>query len=1121
MKKFFRLRQFTSNTCWIVFSILLALWTTVLWVQEDPWAIQQAERELSKLLSSLYSCQVQGSITRIRLFRGHLLMKNVHAEGDGWHWDAPRLAIAWVWTDLLKTHSMLKLTLVFDQAVMHSHLNPKAATIQDALPIMSHIQKWLEPAKFAIPIAISSCTLQKTTLHVFEQGTCPYAPKQRRAPPAHPEPVEGCNSKRAEQGYSGTSHFFLSTFETPGAWETVIGITDAVSYQNGAPLGSIRNGQVTWLVPSDKAKAPTIKAELRATTPHYLPGTYAIKLDWQDRLWTGTIQQHAGSLQAKGTLGKDDLQITGTFPLSALTKLLPALKTYPAQGNAHVSATVPIPVTGAAWGKNADADIRISQLQIAGYPVPDISFKVHKRHTKITGAITITGILDVSKLQTTLHAAISGPFGVLTNLLPTARIYPVQGTLQIATTLPAGSNLAAWGNNVDAQASTSQVQIAGYALPDAALQFQKHDKKITGSLESHQKFPGFQTSLTFANNSLEGHLSLQAPPSLKIPGVQIPAGSGPIRTTWQLDGSWNGGIVTVTLPTTIELPGIKIHDGACTIRATWQPEVTAAGNFSARVALAPTRNLPAHPTCPPEPWRRGKPVEGFERAREDHSAPPPAVPVSGTYQISPEMVHIAGSWDKTPIAIQLALKPGVTPTDIPDKLMKQHKIALSGTLDGQFKASVQLDLLAPLAQAYGIVLNQASGKPGRLATTGTRLPDGTLKLRWALEQCRIYMPFIQTVIRQAGGLALLDLRRRELVSKDLRVQLARGEITASRARITLDDQWALQTAYLPIQIKNYFVSWKNHAWTQFSGLVRLEYVAEQAPLVHAMLVLDRTYLNENLLSAEFRRALVRTLPLVGSQEGPGKELPDWLRSCKFDLSCSTKTPIEMKTPFWDAQVQAGITCTGNAANPVWGGEAHFVEGSLAFPYRPLFITRGSLKLDPHNMQDPTIILVARNTIKKYAVELQLSGTAQAPVVEFDSSPPLDREEILTLLLSGSEDGALGIAVPRVLMENVEQLLIGSSETASWTRRYLGTLFSPLKYVKIIPRFTDQKGRGGLKGTVTVEFNDRLRGSVEKNFSLPEDVMVQGEYDLTDDTALRVLRDSRGDWGGEVEMRWKW
>ena len=152
--------------------------------------------------------------------------------------------------------------------------------------------------------------------------------------------------------------------------------------------------------------------------------------------------------------------------------------------------------------------------------------------------------------------------------------------------------------------------------------------------------------------------------------------------------------------------------------------------------------------------------------------------------------------------------------------------------------------------------------------------------------------------------------------------------------------------------------------------------------------------------------------------------------------------------------------------------------------------------------------------------MQISGTAQQPTITFQSSPALQDEQIASLLFGGTEDGAVAIAVPLSLSGELERLLLGSADEASHILVGLERILKPFGNVRIVPSFSDQSARGGVRGALRVEVNDRLSGLIQQNFSLTEDTRVVVEYSLSDDTLLRGIRDERGDLGAEVEARWK-
>ena len=145
---------------------------------------------------------------------------------------------------------------------------------------------------------------------------------------------------------------------------------------------------------------------------------------------------------------------------------------------------------------------------------------------------------------------------------------------------------------------------------------------------------------------------------------------------------------------------------------------------------------------------------------------------------------------------------------------------------------------------------------------------------------------------------------------------------------------------------------------------------------------------------------------------------------------------------------------------------------------------------------------------------------QHPTISFESTPPLTEEQIITLLLAGSEEGSLSLAMPALIMQKVQNVIFGPEQSALKLEGYFKSLLEPLKHIRFIPGFSDQSGRGGFRGSIEIDVNDQLRAMIQKNFSLTEDIKFEVEYFFSDDITIRGIRDERADFGGEIEMRWK-
>jgi hypothetical protein len=145
--------------------------------------------------------------------------------------------------------------------------------------------------------------------------------------------------------------------------------------------------------------------------------------------------------------------------------------------------------------------------------------------------------------------------------------------------------------------------------------------------------------------------------------------------------------------------------------------------------------------------------------------------------------------------------------------------------------------------------------------------------------------------------------------------------------------------------------------------------------------------------------------------------------------------------------------------------------------------------------------------------LHATGSLQDPQIIFESSPPLSEEQIIALLLVGNQE-SLQAAVPAIIMQNIKSMVFNPEQSevrSDW--------LTHLQQIHLVPSFSDQTGRGGLRGALEID-SERWRAKVQKNFSLSEDTRFEIEYLLSDDVSLRGIRDEHRDVGGEVEIRWK-
>ncbi|MGB8367380.1 MAG: translocation/assembly module TamB domain-containing protein, partial [Candidatus Babeliales bacterium] len=352
-----------------------------------------------------------------------------------------------------------------------------------------------------------------------------------------------------------------------------------------------------------------------------------------------------------------------------------------------------------------------------------------------------------------------------------------------------------------------------------------------------------------------------------------------------------------------------------------------------------------------------------------------------------------------------------------------------------------------------------------------------------------------------------DRLKHKLLFNNIYCSLYAGSIHSSRAVLIFDQKGNCQFAHIPLLLDRCLLNLKKDLFANISGSLLFNYNAKCQSLLKGNLIIDRAQLKENLFSNNFQQELITHTSGMFKQ-------PSINMAC--DVSIATKSPIRVDTDFLKADAKIALKIQNTINNPEVSGAITLLSGSLGFPYKPLYITKGSIYFLPNQLYDPHIELIAKNKIKKYNIGLQVTGSLQAHHMLFDSSPPLTDEQIIGLLLTGSEQES----IPALsIMQNVQRVIFGTNQS-SLAQQYFKPLLGPFSSISLIPRFSDQRGRGGMRGALEIEVNERIRALIQKNFSLTEDTKFELEYFASDDVTLRAIRDERRDIGGEVELRWK-
>ncbi|MFI5333155.1 MAG: translocation/assembly module TamB domain-containing protein [Candidatus Babeliales bacterium] len=377
--------------------------------------------------------------------------------------------------------------------------------------------------------------------------------------------------------------------------------------------------------------------------------------------------------------------------------------------------------------------------------------------------------------------------------------------------------------------------------------------------------------------------------------------------------------------------------------------------------------------------------------------------------------------------------------------------------------------------------------------------DGTLRI-----------PQTYNAINEAQGIIEWDYNARTMRMKNVQGTLYKGSFACHQATVFYDDTWHPFFIQAPCIFNDCLLNVKKDLFALMSGHMTYTYQDAQARLT-GLLTIDHSQLKENIFSEAFANRFLHAT---------GMMIPVRDNSLMCDVTIKTKVPTHIKTAFLDTTAAIDLHVTHSLACPEVAGTLSIGSGQLSFPYKPLYITQGSLYCVPGRLYDPLIEFTAKNSIKNHTISLHVTGSLSKPHVTLESWPPLTQEQIVSLLLVGSYQESLNMVMPALVMNNITSLLFGENHTTHTSTNKFVSLLEPFKRIRLVPSFTDQTGRGGLRGAIEVDVSDRVHAVIQKNFSLTEDTYFELGYLLSDDINVRLLRDERRDMGAEVEMRWK-
>ena len=132
------------------------------------------------------------------------------------------------------------------------------------------------------------------------------------------------------------------------------------------------------------------------------------------------------------------------------------------------------------------------------------------------------------------------------------------------------------------------------------------------------------------------------------------------------------------------------------------------------------------------------------------------------------------------------------------------------------------------------------------------------------------------------------------------------------------------------------------------------------------------------------------------------------QTINLDLAVAAPGEIFVRGHGLDATLGGDLHVTGTAKAPIIEGAFHLRRGTFSLAGVNLTFTKGDVGFNgtTNGKLDPTIDFAAQSIVNQYTAELDVTGYASKPRISLHSTPALPQDQIMALLLFGTDTSNL-------------------------------------------------------------------------------------------------------------------
>lgn len=241
-----------------------------------------------------------------------------------------------------------------------------------------------------------------------------------------------------------------------------------------------------------------------------------------------------------------------------------------------------------------------------------------------------------------------------------------------------------------------------------------------------------------------------------------------------------------------------------------------------------------------------------------------------------------------------------------------------------------------------------------------------------------------------------------------------------------------------------------------------------------------------------------------------------LQNVKLDIRVQTAPELQMKTAVARLSGDADLRLRGSVARPTVLGRADILEGQATFNGTKFNLERGDITFSNPVTIEPLVNLQASARVRKYELNVTITGTPDRLAINYRSEPPLPKSDILAMLALGrsAESGRLQeqqqYTPTPFADEATTAMILNQAINATETSR-VQKLFGASR-IRIDPQGLTTETNPTARGpqvTIEQQFANNISLTYSTNVSQTGEQIIQGEYFLTPNISTVGTRDQNG------------